>query len=89
MQNVISRLAFSATSSAQWLLADFAVPSTGLRRLRAEAIHRLMYFFFRTATGISARRLTPPDAFLRAHDFDLRCRTTSNLGLLHSDLWSR
>jgi hypothetical protein len=48
-----------------------------------------MYTFFRAATGLSARAVTAPDAFLRSHQFALRYRTTHNLGLLHSDLWCR
>jgi hypothetical protein len=89
LRHIIANLASAATHRAHWLLADFTIPRAGLPRLRAQAIHRLMYAFFRASTGLSARALTPPDEFLRAHNFNLRHRTTTNLGLLHSDLWSR
>ncbi len=89
LRRLISRLACAATSSATWLISDFAVPRSGFPRLRARAIHSLMYAFFRLTTNLSARHLTSPEQFLRSHHFTLQHRTSTNLGLLHSDLWSR
>lgn len=86
---VIAKLARAATPQATWLLSDFTVPSSGFSRLRARMIHRIMYLFFRAVTGLRANAVTPPDRLLREHGFELRERFTSNLGLLHSDLWSR
>lgn len=73
----------------RWLLSDFCVPERGWQRARAQAIHALMYAFFRSITGISARRLTPPDSCLADAGFHLANRRTYNFGLLHSDLWIR
>jgi ubiquinone/menaquinone biosynthesis C-methylase UbiE len=89
LRRLVANLAQAATPTATWLLSDFSVPKSGLPRLRARAIHGLMYAFFRAATNLSARRLSPPDEFLRAENFHLQHRTSTNLGLLHSDLWSR
>lgn len=86
---LIGKLSRAAMPNAKWLISDFTVPSAGFRRLRAQAIHRLMYAFFRATTGLSARAVTPPDDLLRSNDFVLQRRVTHNLGLLHSDLWSR
>jgi SAM-dependent methyltransferase len=89
VERLVGALATAAEREATWLLADFGVPAGGLRRWRAVMIHRLMYLFFRAATGLSARRLTEPDGFLERHDFRLCERKESEWGLLHSDRWER
>jgi ubiquinone/menaquinone biosynthesis C-methylase UbiE len=89
LQQLIPKLARAGTPNASWLLSDFTIPPKGFPRLRARAIHRLMYTFFRAATKLPARALTLPDPFLRASGFTLRHRLTTNLSLIHSDLWSR
>jgi ubiquinone/menaquinone biosynthesis C-methylase UbiE len=86
---VISRVARWTTSDARWVVSDFAMPDAGWKRRRAAAVHAAMYAFFGTVTGISARRLTPPDGSLSRAGFVLRERFSANLGLLHADLWSR
>jgi ubiquinone/menaquinone biosynthesis C-methylase UbiE len=89
LAEVVAGLARGAKPQARWLLTDFAVPSGGLARQRARAVHALMYAFFRRVTRLSARRLTEPDPLLAAHGFALRGRKTSEWGLLRSDLWAR
>lgn len=85
----VARLAGCAAPGAVWLVVDFAVPARGWRRLRARAVHALMYAFFRVATGLPARRWTPPDALLRAQGFALEGRREFEHGLLRADLWRR
>lgn len=70
-------------------MADFAVTERGMARLRAKAVHALMYGFFRRLTGIGARSLTEPAPFLTAQGFDLTQQRDSEWGLLRSDLWLR
>jgi len=89
LPTVVARLAQATAPGAPWLVADFALPSRGPARLRAAAVHGLMYAFFRRAAGLSARRLTPPDDLLRAHGFQLEARREFEWGLLRSDLWRR
>lgn len=86
---VIATLASAATPAARWIVSDFSVPPRGLARLRARAVHALMYVFFRLATRLPARRWTCPDALLRAAGFALVGRRTSEWGLLQADLWQR
>jgi ubiquinone/menaquinone biosynthesis C-methylase UbiE len=86
---VVAALADAARPSARWLLSDFAVPSEGLARQRARAVHALMYGFFRHVTRLRARRLTEPDPLLRAHGFTLAGRQASEWGLLRADCWVR
>jgi len=86
---VVATLAATAAPDAVWLVTDFAVPPHGWTRQRARAVHALMYAFFRIATRLPARRLTPPDALLAAQGFALGGRRTFSRGLLQSDWWRR
>jgi SAM-dependent methyltransferase len=89
LEQVISRLASSAAADAVWINADFAVPDRGWRRWRAQAIHAVMYTFFRAAVGLPARRWTAPDRLLAAQGFQLEARFESEWGLLRTDVWRR
>jgi len=89
LRGLVANLAQAARPKAQWLLADFWVPASGLPRARARAIHRIMYIFFRLACHLPARKLSPPDTMLEAHGFRLQDRRLSEWGLLHSDWWRR
>lgn len=86
---VVATLARSAAPRAEWLVSDFTVPPRGWARQRARAVHAAMYAFFRVATRLPARRLTPPDALLAGHGFALGGRRTFNHGLLQADWWFR
>ncbi len=89
LREVIGLLAAAARPEARWLVTDFAVPARGWKRQRARAIHALMYAFFRPVTRVRARRVTPPDALLRAHGFALQARRAVEWGLVQSDFWTR
>lgn len=86
---VVETLAAAATPGAAWLIADFTLPDAGPSRWRAAAIHALMYAFFRRATRIPARRLTPPEPLLARHGFLNTHATTFEWGLIRSALWQR
>lgn len=89
LAEIIAMLAQSAAPAATWIVADFALPARGPARWRARGIHALMYAFFRWTTALPARRLTPPEGFIRAHGFQLRGRRSFSWGLLRADLWRR
>ena len=90
LDRVVATLAAAARPTAAWIITDFIVPpQPGWQRLRARAVHALMYGAFRVATGWEARCLTPPDARLTAVGFALAARKTFNHGLLQADLWRR
>lgn len=86
---VVDELSALATSDARWIVSDFTVPTRGVRRWRARAVHALMYRFFRVATRLPARRWTNPDPLLEDAGFRLAGRKTSEWGLLQADLWLR
>jgi SAM-dependent methyltransferase len=89
LERIIPRLATGAAAHANWLIADFHVPASGLRRLRSRVILAGMYFFFRTVTRLPARNLTAPDRYLETAGFSRRASVESEWGLLRSDWWGR
>jgi len=86
---IAEKISAALTDNAHWLIADFCEPCRGWRKWRARVILRAMYWFFRHATALPARRLTAPDTILARHGFELQARRTFEWGLLQSDLWVR
>lgn len=89
LAEVVRRLATATTPDALWINVDFAVPDRGPARWRAQAVHALMYRFFRLATRLPARRLTSPDTLIAAQGFRLVGRFETEWGLLRADCWTR
>lgn len=86
---VVSRLASAGAGNASWLVADFAIPRSGMRRQIARASIATMYRFFRLATGISGDRLIDPAPLLNAKEFIRARRQLFAGGMIYSDLWQR
>ncbi len=86
---VIRNLAAAAAPASAWLISDFRVPAAGPARWRALILHRLMYWFFRGVTGISARARIEPGPWLEAEGFRRVESRHSEWGLLTSELWRR
>lgn len=89
LELLVPRIAASGRETCTWLIADFQIPPFGVKWMRAQLIHWLMYTFFRIVADLPARRLTPPDPFLRQCGFRLANRVTAQWDLLHSDCWVR
>jgi len=89
LEQLIPHLANSASPEAQWIVSDFNVPAQGWARWRARGIIAAMYCFFRVATRLPAQRITPVAPLLEANGFQMRQSSSSEWGLLHSDLWQR
>lgn len=86
---VIDALQLAARPSASWIVSDFQIPPAGLRRLRARAIHWLMYSFFRLFTKLPASALVSPQPFLKQCGFVRVRRVEFEWGLLVTELWKR
>lgn len=89
LSRVVEALAAAADTRAVWLVSDFAIPNAGLRRLRARAIHAIMYSFFRYAVRLPARRVTDPGPLLSAQGFDCVNRREFEWGLIRADRYRR
>ncbi len=86
---VIDGVAEACAPDATWLIADFGIPEDGWRRWRAQAIHALMYAFFRVVTCLPARRWTDPADYLSAVGFRCAARRDFEHGLVQSHCWER
>ncbi len=89
LRQLMPAITAAAKHEAHWLLADFQIAETGMRRLRSRMIVAVLYALFRLVTRLPARCLTPPDPLLESAGFTLRQRYEHDHGLLHSDWWSR
>ncbi len=86
---LVQRLAGVAKPGAYWLLADFCVPTTAFARLHARIWLETLYWFFRTTTGIRAKRLVDPTPELRANGFRRVKQSQWRWGLVKSELWQQ
>jgi len=89
LARVIALVSASAAPGACWLVSDFREPERGWRRLRARAVLKAMYFFFRCVAKLPASHLTNAAPILRANGFTLERRHLSHFELLHADLWKK
>jgi ubiquinone/menaquinone biosynthesis C-methylase UbiE len=89
LAGIVRKLARAATENANWLLADFCVPSEGTTRLRAQALLAVMYQFFRLTAAIGARHLVDPSPSLLSEGFTLAARHSFRKGMLKSEMWCR
>jgi ubiquinone/menaquinone biosynthesis C-methylase UbiE len=88
LEALIPRLAQTLKPAGAWIVSDFKVPS-GAFRLPAKVLLKLLYAFFRRATGIAADRLIDPEPYLRREGFILEKQRRFLGGVLQSDLWRR
>jgi len=86
---VVGKLAGVASPGAYWLLADFCIPKTIFARTHAKIWLATLYSFFRTTTGIRAKRLVDPTPELQANGFVCLKRSEWRLGLIKSELWQK
>ena len=86
---IIKKLACASTDDANWLLADFCVPSNGVARLRARGWLAAMYLFFRITARIQASELVDPTPFVQAEGFGLARQHLTQRGILKSERWRR
>lgn len=89
LRSLVPNIARAATAQAHWLVADFQISGTGLRRLRCRVIVKFLYAVFRLLTRLPAHTLTCPDELLRAAGFTTQQRHEYDHGLLFSAWLSR
>ena len=89
LDRLVPCLAQAGTPDAEWLIADFQIPRSGLARWRASLIVRLLYTLFRLATGIKASELPQHTKLLGDAGFTPFSRRELEFGLLYNELWRR
>jgi hypothetical protein len=66
---LVRRLAQAVRPGGLWLYTDCDIPARGPGRLLARGVIKVLYWFFRWQTGITARNLPPAEADIRRNGF--------------------
>jgi ubiquinone/menaquinone biosynthesis C-methylase UbiE len=86
---LIDRVKRSLRPDGLWLISEFDLPSSGLRRLLARFWLRVMYLFFRYTTGLGNQRLPDWRKQLSHAGFRPRIQQSFASGFLVSELWEQ
>ena len=86
---LVARISAATRPQGRWILSEFRVPNSGIWRFAGGALIRVMYWFFRVATGLRTSQVPDYRTIFRAHGFQcLRQRSVLG-GLLASELWEK
>jgi SAM-dependent methyltransferase len=89
LEALIERVSGSLAPRSLWLVSEFDVPEAGAARLAARFWLKVMYFFFRCATGLQNQTLPDWRHCLRRAGFRPRAQASFKKGFLVSELWER
>lgn len=89
LSRLIDRVKQSLHPGGVWLVSEFDVPPSGLRRVLARFWIQVMYLFFRCATGLRNRRLPDWRKQLTGAGFRPQIRQSLANGFLVSELWEQ
>ena len=89
LSGLIGKLAHAAAPRSRWLVADFAIPPNGFRRVYAKIWLRIMYSFFHTIADLKAHELVDPSLLIQETSFQLRQEIVTHLGLVKTQSWER
>jgi SAM-dependent methyltransferase len=89
LELLVARISEAAYPQARWLISEFGLPSGGIRRLGAALLIKVMYWFFRIATGLKTSRLPDYSTIFALYGFRRVRHRAAAGGLLVSELWER
>jgi len=87
--SLVSRVAPGLRPGAQWLFADFVLPSGGVARVRARAWLAVLYCYFRWETGLRVTALPPSEAILERAGWRRTAFLDLNRGFVRSAVFER
>ena len=86
---LIQRLCASLAPNGIWLHSDFAIPARGWHRLHARLWIRVMYLFFRAATGLRVQALPPVEKLFTVAGLHRETQEQKWGGMIISEVWRR
>ncbi len=89
LELLVARISNAASPQARWLVSEFSLPSGGIWLPAASLWIKTMYWFFRIATGLEARRLPDYSTIFALHGFRRVRHVAAAGGLLISELFER
>ena len=87
LELLIPRIAEAALPDARWLLSDFQIAKSGLRRVRSRIVVKTLYRIFRLMTQLPGREIVDPTPLLQAAGFTCERREEQDHDLLYSAVW--
>jgi len=88
LRELMPRIAKSLRPEGEWLVAEFGQPSRGASAWHARAWLAAMYFFFRRATRLEARRLPDWESEMARLGFECADRETRRWELMAATRWN-
>ena len=89
LRSLIPLIARAGGGGVRWLVADFQIAASGLRRARSRLVVGILYLFFRVMTRLSGRKLVDPAPLLQAQGFTCERCVEMDHGMLYSAVWRR
>jgi len=89
LELLIARVSDAAHPEARWLVSEFCLPGSGIRRIAAGLLIKAMYWFFWMTAGLKASRLPDYSTSFELHGFRRVRHVPAMGGLLVSELWER
>lgn len=90
LRTLVGRISERCVPGGRWLISEFSsIPGAGVLSIAAAALIRVMYLFFRIATGLRVKRLPDYVPVLAADGFRIVRQSSAAGGLLVSELWER
>jgi trans-aconitate methyltransferase len=87
LETLIPRIVAHLTPGAQWLISEFQIPASGVRRYFAKFVIKALYVNFRVLTGLKVSRLPDHRQVLRANGYIRTAFKTGFAGMLVSEIW--
>lgn len=86
---VIFKVSERLAPGSAWLISEFQVPDSGIRRLHGRLWLRAMYIFFRLTTSLRVSDLPPYRKMLERRGLAEAGYRESRFGLIRSQLWRK
>jgi SAM-dependent methyltransferase len=86
---LVRRLAEAVRPGGLWLYTDFDVPERGPGRWLAHGVIKILYWFFRWQTGITAAALPPAESDIRRNGFAAVAERAFALGMVRSVVYRK
>lgn len=89
VEKLAGRIAAATSPGARWVISEFRIPRTGIRRWAAKLLIKILYLGFRILAGLKINELPDYGRALEAAGFQKVRQKRALGGLLVSQLWQR
>jgi ubiquinone/menaquinone biosynthesis C-methylase UbiE len=87
LDQLIPRISAHVNPGGRWLISEFQIPSTGLRRYLATVVVKALYMSFAVVTGLRTKRLPNYREILIENGYVRTALKPGASGMLVSEIW--